>query len=78
MYQHRSLLDKIENAIFDWKKEMMMYYNYEEYEVEVTHTTCAYHKRNPLTPYAGCTCSGSYSLVPKRAAQSTSSEETSP
>ena len=32
---------------------------------EVTHNTCSFHQRNPGKPYAGCTCSGSYSAKVK-------------
>ncbi len=29
---------------------------------ETSHNTCGYHKRYPGKNYAGCTCSGSFSL----------------
>ena len=29
-------------------------------EVEVSHTVCGFHQRNPGKPYPGCTCSGAY------------------
>ena len=34
-------------------------------EVKTKMNTCDFHKKNPGIPYAGCTCSGSYSLSVK-------------
>lgn len=38
-------------------------------EVVVTHHTCDFHKKHPGKTYAGCTCSGSYSLRNKESAR---------
>lgn len=44
---------------------MLIVFNEEDYETEVTHYTCPYHKAGGETSYAGCTCSSSYSLKKK-------------
>ena len=46
---------------------MLIRHNSDEYTTKVDHRICAFHKRNPLKSYAGCTCSSSYSLVKKEA-----------
>jgi hypothetical protein len=46
---------------------MLIEYNPDDYEVESSNTTCSYHQKNPNDrSYAGCTCSGSYSLRKKK------------
>ena len=40
---------------------MLLHYDPDEYESVVTHHTCRYHQMYPGRPYAGCTCSSSYS-----------------
>jgi hypothetical protein len=40
---------------------MIIHYDPDATVVETTHTTCSYHKQNPGKPFAGCTCSSSYS-----------------
>jgi len=41
---------------------MLVHHDSDEWEGVSSHHTCSFHKRNPGTPYAGCTCSGSYGL----------------
>lgn len=44
---------------------MIIHDDSDEYETKVETRTCAFHKKNPCVPYAGCTCSGSWSRVKK-------------
>ena len=37
-------------------------FNPDDYEIHTEHTTCQFHKDNPGVPYAGCTCTSSYSM----------------
>ena len=43
--------------------DKMLNQDMRERHVEESHHTCGFHKKNPGQQYAGCTCSGSYSLV---------------
>lgn len=41
---------------------MLIEFDPDDYEVVSTGETCAWHKRNPGKPYAGCTCSSSIGM----------------
>lgn len=34
----------------------------DEWEPDISHSTCPWHKANPGKPFAGCTCSASYGM----------------
>lgn len=43
----------------------IIHFNPDDYETHTDHMTCQFHKDNPGVPYAGCTCTGTYSVHKK-------------
>jgi len=44
---------------------MLIQYNPDDYKTVVSQSLCSFHEKNPGKNYAGCSCSGNFTLVKK-------------
>ena len=57
---------------------MLIQYDPEKFTSESSTTVCSYHQEHPGANYAGCTCSGTYSLRAKTEAEIAAEDPSEP